>query len=79
MALLGLYVGVFPVSIGMLWLPFVRRIPPSWLRVVMAFTVGLLAFLGIDAVFEGMDLADRARRRSAGSRWSSSGWRAPTR
>ena len=26
MALLGLYVGVIPVSLGMLWLPFVRRV-----------------------------------------------------
>ena len=26
MALLGLYVGVIPVSLGMLWLPFMRRI-----------------------------------------------------
>ena len=26
MALLGIYVGVIPVSLGMLWLPFVRRV-----------------------------------------------------
>ncbi len=26
MALLGIYVGVIPVSLGMLWLPFVRRL-----------------------------------------------------
>ena len=25
MALLGLYVGVIPVSLGLLWLPFIRR------------------------------------------------------
>ena len=33
MALLGLYVGVIPVALGMLWLPWMRRIPPAWLRV----------------------------------------------
>ena len=33
MALLGIYVGVIPVALGMLWLPWIRRIPPSWLRV----------------------------------------------
>ena len=43
MALLGVYVGVIPVALGMLWLPWIRRIPPSLLRGVMALTVGLLA------------------------------------
>jgi zinc transporter, ZIP family len=56
MALLGLYVGVIPVALGMLWLPWVRRIPASWLRAVMALTVGLLAYLGIDATLEGLEL-----------------------
>ena len=57
MALLGIYVGVIPVALGMLWLPWVRRIPPVWLRGVMALTVGLLAFLAIDATLEGFELA----------------------
>jgi zinc transporter, ZIP family len=58
MALLGIYVGVIPVSLGMLWLPFVRRVSADWLRVLIAFTVGLLAFLAIDAGLEGLDIAD---------------------
>ena len=57
MALLGLYVGVIPVALGMLWLPFARRIPDAWMRGVMALTVGLLAFLAIDATLEGIDVA----------------------
>jgi zinc transporter ZupT len=57
MALLGVYVGVIPVSLGMLWLPFVRRIREEWLRIVIAFTVGLLAFLAIDAGLEGLEIA----------------------
>jgi len=57
MALLGIYVGVIPVALGMLWLPWIRRIPPRWLRAVMALTVGLLAFLAIDATLEGLELA----------------------
>jgi zinc transporter, ZIP family len=57
MALLGVYVGVIPVSLGMLWLPFVRRVGESWLRILIAFTVGLLAFLAIDAALEGLDIA----------------------
>ena len=60
MALLGLYVGVIPVSLGMLWLPFVRRVGSEWLRVLIAFTVGLLAFLAVDAGLEGLDIASAA-------------------
>jgi len=60
MALLGLYVGVIPVSLGMLWLPFVRRVSQEWLRVLIAFTVGLLAFLVVDAGLEGLDVASAA-------------------
>jgi hypothetical protein len=57
MALLGVYVGVIPIALGMLWLPWVRRIPRAWLRIVMAVTIGLLAFLAIDATLEGFELA----------------------
>jgi zinc transporter, ZIP family len=58
MALLGIYVGVIPVSLGMLWLPFVRRVSSEWLRAIIAFTVGLLAFLAVDAGLEGLEIAD---------------------
>ena len=57
MALLGIYVGVIPVSIGMVWLPFIRRVGPAALRFLMAFTIGLLGFLGLDALLEGIDIA----------------------
>ena len=67
MALLGIYVGVIPVALGMLWLPWIRRIPPSWLRVVMALTVGLLAFLAIDATLEGFELAGEGAQAFGGS------------
>jgi zinc transporter, ZIP family len=60
MALLGIYVGVIPVGLGMLWLPFVRRVGASWIVGLMAFTVGLLAFLAIDAALEGLEIAAEA-------------------
>jgi zinc transporter ZupT len=41
----------------MLWLPWLRRIPPAWMRALMALTVGLLVFLAIDATLEGLELA----------------------
>jgi zinc transporter, ZIP family len=67
MALLGIYVGVIPVALGMLWLPWLRQIPPSWLRVVMALTVGLLAFLAIDATLEGFELAGEGSQAFGGA------------
>jgi zinc transporter, ZIP family len=67
MALLGIYVGVIPVALGMLWLPWVRRIPPGWLRAVMALTVGLLAFLAIDATLEGFELAGEGSQAFGGA------------
>jgi zinc transporter, ZIP family len=57
MALVGLYVGLIPIAIGMLWLPWIRRIDPRWVQFVLALTVGLLAFLGVDALLEGTDIA----------------------
>jgi zinc transporter ZupT len=57
MALLGLYVGVIPIALGMLWLPWMRRIPPRWMRVLMAVTVGLLGWLAVDASLEGIEIA----------------------
>lgn len=67
MALLGIYVGVIPVALGMLWLPWVRRIPPAWMRGVMAVTIGLLAFLAIDATLEGFELAGEGSQAFGGS------------
>jgi len=67
MALLGVYVGVIPIALGMLWLPWMRRIPPNWLRVVMAVTVGLLGFLAIDATLEGFELAGEGSQAFGGA------------
>ena len=57
MALLGTYVGIIPVALGMVFLPVLRRARRSVIRGLMALTVGLLAFLAIDATIEGFDLA----------------------
>ena len=67
LALLGIYVGVIPVALGMLWLPWVRRIPPGWMRGVLALTVGLLAFLAIDATLEGVELAGEGPQAFGGA------------
>jgi zinc transporter, ZIP family len=67
MALLGVYVGVIPIALGMLWLPWIRRVPPGWLRVVLALTVGLLGFLAIDATLEGLELAGEGSQAFGGA------------
>jgi zinc transporter, ZIP family len=67
MALLGLYVGVIPVSMGMLWLPFVRRVGEVWLRTLIAFTIGLLAFLAIDSTLEGIEIASESTQTFGGA------------
>ena len=57
MTLLGVYVGVLPIALGMLWLPFMRRLRPASVRFIMAITLGLLVFLAVDATLEGLDVA----------------------
>jgi zinc transporter ZupT len=54
-ALIGLYVGVIPVALGLLWFPLASRIGPTGLDVLLALTLGLLAFLLIDTIEEGFD------------------------
>ncbi|WP_431955673.1 ZIP family metal transporter [Nocardia lijiangensis] len=60
MALLGTYVGIVPVVLGMLLLPVLRRIGKGGIRFLLAVTVGLLVFLAVDAVFEGFELGERS-------------------
>lgn len=56
MTVLGIYVGVIPVMLGMLFIPLLRRISDSWLTLFMAFTIGLLAFLALDGYLEGTEI-----------------------
>lgn len=63
MALLGIYVGVIPVTLGMLFLPLLRRSGRGWTQALIAFTVGLLAFLALDGTLEGLE----AGRESGGA------------
>ena len=53
-ALLGVYAGVIPVFIGLLWLPFVRAVDRKWIDFFLSLTIGLLVFLGVDALEEAM-------------------------
>ena len=58
-ALLGIYVGVIPVFLGILWLPFLRSLPRHWYFFLLSLTVGLLVFLGVDALEDALENAER--------------------
>jgi ZIP family zinc transporter len=45
--LVGLYVGVVPVLLGMLWYPWMRRLSSQAMNFILSLTVGLLIFLVI--------------------------------
>src|SRR3989338_3469597 len=56
-AIIGTYVGIIPVMIGLLWLPFIKRISKSKYHFFLALTAGLLLFLGIDATEEALEVS----------------------
>lgn len=56
--LLGIYVGVIPVALGMLWYPFMRRVDPKWINAFLALTIGLLVFLFIDTILEAVEISE---------------------
>jgi zinc transporter ZupT len=58
-ALIGSYVGIMPVILGFLWLPFMRRVDVRWYGFFLSLTSGLLAFLAIDAIIESLELTNR--------------------
>lgn len=55
--LIGLYVGVIPVYLGLLWYPALRSLSRRWMVFVLAVTAGLLVFLGLDTLAEAIEQA----------------------
>ena len=53
--LIGLYVGVMPVAIGLLWFPFLANLSSRAMDFLLALTIGLLAFLLVDGAQEGLE------------------------
>ena len=58
-ALLGIYVGVIPVFLGLLWLPFLSGIGRRWVDFFLSLTVGILLFLAVDSLEGAFGLTDR--------------------
>ncbi|WP_411965394.1 ZIP family metal transporter [Haloferax sp. YSMS24] len=59
MVVIGLFVGVIPVALGMLWFPFLQTMSDRWLHAILAFSAGILAFLAVDAGFEAFELGEQ--------------------
>ena len=55
--LIGLYVGVIPVFLGIFWFPALRQLGRRTMTFLMAATAGLLIFLGIDTLVEALEVA----------------------
>ncbi|GGX89947.1 metal transporter [Litchfieldella qijiaojingensis] len=58
--LLGLYVGVLPVALGILFRPALQQSGPRGFEFALALTLGLLVFLLVDTLEEGLELGDQA-------------------
>ena len=59
-AIIGTYVGIIPVMIGLLWLPFIKRISKQKYHFFLALTAGLLLFLAIDSIEESIDISNES-------------------
>ena len=55
--LIGLYVGVIPVYLGLFWFPALRLLGRRWMVLLLAITAGLLVFLGLDTLSEALEKA----------------------
>lgn len=56
----GLFVGVLPVALGMLFYPTLRAGGALAFRFALALTIGLLGFLLVDMLEEALEMAGRA-------------------
>lgn len=62
----GLLLGVVPVVIGLLAWPAMRSVSPQGLSFILALTIGLLGFLLVDTIGEGLENAGETIGRLRG-------------
>jgi zinc transporter ZupT len=55
--LVGIYVGVIPVVLGMLWYPFLKRTSAATMMFILSLTVGLLIYLAIGTWLDANEFA----------------------
>jgi len=59
LGMIGFLIGVIPIMIGLLWYPFIKKLGKNTFNFFLAFTMGLLIFLGIDAVLEASEISEK--------------------
>jgi zinc transporter ZupT len=59
-AMVGAFVGILPVAIGLMFYPLLRRAGPDGISFVLALTAGLLVFLAVDTLEDALELAGKA-------------------
>ena len=64
--LVGILLGLAPVGAGLFAFPAIRDMRPAGVRFLLALTLGLLGFLFIDTVGEGLEIAGRLLGRLNG-------------
>ncbi|WP_342543544.1 ZIP family metal transporter [Paenisporosarcina sp. FSL H8-0542] len=57
---IGFYVGIVPITLGLLWYPFMKRFSRKWINAILALTVGLLLFLFIGTLADGFEMGAEA-------------------
>jgi zinc transporter ZupT len=53
--LIGIYVGIIPIYLGLFWFPVLRQLDRRWMVLLLAATAGLLLFLGLDTLAEALE------------------------
>jgi zinc transporter, ZIP family len=56
--LVGLYVGIVPILLGMLWYPFMKHLGTQGMNFVLSLTIGLLVFLAIGTWLDALEFAN---------------------
>lgn len=59
-AMLGSFVGIVPVAIGLAFFPLLRRAGRGSIAFIMSLTAGLLAFLLVDTLEDALEIAGEA-------------------
>ncbi|MFB6235294.1 MAG: ZIP family metal transporter [Halopenitus sp.] len=57
LTLIGVFVGIIPVLLGMLWYPSIKSMSDRRLHAILLFAAGVLGFLAVDAGFEAFEIA----------------------
>jgi zinc transporter, ZIP family len=59
-AMLGVFVGIVPIVIGLMFYPALRGAGPAMMNFLLAMTIGLLVFLLIDTIEDALEFASRS-------------------